>query len=125
MPDLLVVATDSNCKGYVQAREEIRAAGGDDAGSVVYAIPDPHIERWLLIDSAAFKAVFGRGCSPPDQKCDRLRYKRLLFDAVRATGIDLPLGGIERTSDLVDALDLARVERADASLGKLLQALHD
>ena len=51
--------------------------------SVIYAIPDPHIERWLLLDSAAFKKVLDKGCSAPTQKCERGLYKRLLLQAVR------------------------------------------
>ena len=35
---------------------------------VVLAVPDPHVERWLLLDGAAFKAAVGHGCDAPDQK---------------------------------------------------------
>ena len=90
----------------------------------MYAIPDPHIERWLLLDSAAFKAVLGRGCDVPQQKCERRRFKRLLLEAVRATGVTPLLGGIEYTEPLVKAMDLRRLESADESLGRLLKDLH-
>jgi hypothetical protein len=55
-------------------------------------VPDPHIERWLLLDSQAFKEVLHRGCSAPDQKCDRDRYKLLLDEAVRAAEVEPLLG---------------------------------
>ena len=89
----------------------------------MYAIPDPHIERWLLLDSAAFKAVLGRGCEVPQQKCERKRFKRLLLEAVRTAGVTPPLGGIEYTEKLVNAMDLRRLESADESLGRMLKDL--
>jgi len=84
---------------------------------------DPHIERWLLLDSAAFKAGPGRGCDVPQQKCERKHFKRLLLEAVRAAGVTPLLGGIEYTETLVKAMDLRRLESADESLGRLLKNL--
>ena len=52
-PDLLVVALDANCQGYGQHRGEIETVIGELSFRVVLAVPDPHIERWLLLDSAA------------------------------------------------------------------------
>lgn len=101
LPDLLIVATDGNCKGYSERKQEIDSATKSFHGRIIYAIPDPHIERWLLLDSVAFKKVLGKGCSAPIQKCERNLYKRLLLDAVRKTGVNPPLGGIEYTEDLV------------------------
>ena|SRR5579872_4284713 len=92
-------------------------------GKVVYAIPDPHIERWLLLDSNAFKKVLGKGCDAPPRKCERDLYKRLLLQAVRATDLKAPFSGIEYTEDLVNAIDLDYLERNDESLGKLLKEL--
>jgi hypothetical protein len=89
----------------------------------VYAIPDPHIERWLLLDAAAFKAVLGRGCEAPQQKCERRRYKRLLMEAVRSAGVTPLLGGIKYADSLVKMMDLRSVESADESLGRLLKDL--
>jgi len=123
LPDLLLVATDGNCKGYLGRKQEIDIAMKGFAGQVIYAIPDPHIERWLLLDSTAFKKVLGKGCSAPKQKCERHLYKRLLLEAVRQTGINPPLGGIEYAGDLVNAMDLGRLERTDDSMSKLLKPL--
>jgi hypothetical protein len=123
LPDLLIVAIDGNCKGFSGCKQEIDKVMKDFQGSVVYAIPDPHIERWLLLDSAAFKKVLGKGCSAPIQKCERDLYKKLLLQAVRNTGVNPPLGGIEYTEDLVNALDLEYLERLGDSLSKLLKDL--
>ncbi len=122
-PDLLIVATDGNCKGYAGRKQEIDSATKSYHGHLIYAIPDPHIERWLLLDSMAFKKVLGKGCSAPTQKCERNLYKRLLLEAVRNTGINPLLGGIEYTEDLVRAMNLEYLERTEDSLGKILKSL--
>jgi hypothetical protein len=123
VPDLLIVATDGNCKGYLGRKQEVDEATKDFKGSVICAIPDPHIERWLLLDSAAFKKVLGKGCAAPTQKCERGLYKRLLLQAVRNTGAKPRLRGIEYAEALVNAMDLETLERKEPSLGKLLKAL--
>lgn len=120
-PDLIVIATDANCKGVVRRTSELpldRARVG-----VVLAIPEPHIERWLLVDGAAFKDVLGRGCQAPDQKCARDRYKGLLLQAVIDAGVEPSLGGIEYAEDLIAAMDLGRATSADASLRGFIEDL--
>jgi hypothetical protein len=127
-PDLLVIATDANCKGYLKRRQEVDKVINTysaiiSTDRVAHAIPDPHVERWPLLDSAAFKAVLGRGCEAPDYKCERDRYKRLLAEAVRAAGVMPILGGIEHMEDIVNAMDLQKVRSADDSLDRLLGEL--
>jgi hypothetical protein len=122
-PDLLVVAIDANCRGFHDCRQEVEAHLEGMPFKVVMAIPDPHIERWLLLDSSAFKSVLGRGCTPPDHKCDRDRYKGLLAQAVRAAGITPLIGGLEHARDIVQAMDRKRMIGADKSLGRFLQEL--
>jgi hypothetical protein len=123
LPDLLIVGRDANCQGYLKRRQELEPAAEQCGCRVVYAIPDPHIERWLLLDSAAFKAVLGRGCDSPKQKCERKRYKRLPLEAVRAAGVTPLLGGIEYTEDLVKAMQLPFLESEGESLGRLVKDL--
>jgi len=123
LPDLLIVGRDANCQGHQKRRRELEAVAANCGCHVVYAIPDPHIERWLLLDSAAFKAVLGRGCDVPQQKCERRRFKRLLLEAVRTAGVTPLLGGIEFTEKLVKAMDLRRLESADESLCRMLKDL--
>jgi hypothetical protein len=122
-PDLLVIAIDANCRGYNTCRREVEAHLAEMPFKVVMAIPDPHVERWLLLDSSAFKSVLGRGCTPPDSKCDRDRYKGLLAQAVRAAGITPLIGGLEHARDIVQAMDRKRMIGADKSLGRFLQEL--
>ena len=115
MPDLIIVVTDANCSGL---NNRIRAI--NDAAElvsallppVVHAIPDPHIERWLLLDGAAFRRAVGRGCDAPEQKCSRDLYKGLLAEAVLAAGNPPNLGGIEFAEDIVKEMDIERAKRA-------------
>lgn len=122
-PDLLIVARDANCKGFVTRKNEIEKITQDMPNRVVYAIPDPHIERWLLLDSLAFKIVLGKGCNAPDQKCDRGRYKKLLQEAVRNTGRVPLLGGMEHAEDIVNNINIHHVESIDPSISHFLKDL--
>ena len=122
VPDLIVVASDSNCMGYNQRSKEINELITQDISlPVVLAIPDPHIERWLLIDSKAFKTVFGKGCEAPDMQCERNRYKELLRQSIEDAGIRPSLSGIEFAEDIVNAMDIQRAMRADASFKKFVE----
>ena len=120
-PHLIVVATDANCQGF---RERVRGVDPENPPApVVLAVPDPHVERWLLLDGAAFKAVFGQGCEAPDRKCSRNRYKDLLIAAIRDAGRTTYLGGIEYAEDIVRHMDLDRAARSDASLRSFIDNL--
>ena len=121
LPDLIIVATDANCSGL---NERAREIGSQNAPApIILAIPDPHIERWLLLDSAAFKSVFGRGCNAPDQKCDRDLYKQRLSQAIYDAGIMPSLGGIEYAEDIVQQMNLERAKRADRSFRRFADNL--
>ena len=124
LPDLIIVGTDGNCKKPPAREREINLVISDDfAHLVISAIPDLHIERWLLLDSAAFRKVFGKGCPTPDQKCERDRYKRLLLNAIYEAGIDPSSADFEYMADLVSEMSLQRMEQTDSSIGRLLEAL--
>ena len=120
-PDLLVVATDTNCKGISERADEFKVV--ETPFPVILALPDPHIERWLLLDGHAFRQVFGKGCQAPDHKCERLRYKEKLRVAIRATGIEALLGGTEYAEDIVRNMNLSQVASMDKSFGRFLSEL--
>ena len=122
LPDLIVAATDANCKGLNARTREI-ADPDPRTPPVVLAIPDPHIERWLLLDGAAFKAVFDQGCRAPDRKCDRDRYKRHLVEAIQAARVEPSFGGIEYAKDIMRHLDIDRAARADKSFRRFIDNL--
>lgn len=121
LPELIIVATDANCKGLNDRVKELQAI--PSPAPMILAVPDPHIERWLLLDGAAFKAVFGKGCGAPDQKCARDRYKQLLIRAISATGIEPSLGGIEFAEDIVQNIDIDRAANADRSFERFVNEL--
>ncbi|PWT85487.1 MAG: hypothetical protein C5B56_13975 [Proteobacteria bacterium] len=124
VPDLVVVAVDANCKGPNERRGEVEARAGDTLRDrLVSAIADPHVERWFLLDGAAFNTVLGRGCQAPDQKCEKDRYKGLLIQAVLDAGIEPLLGGIEYAEDLAYAMDLRRAAGSDAAFARFIAAL--
>lgn len=120
-PDLVALGTDGNCKGYMQRVRDFEGIREDIP--VVKAIPDPHIERWLLLDGAAFKAVLGQGCHAPDRKCERDRYKQVLMREIRAAGIRPILGGLEFAEEIVGHMDLERAASADPSFKRFLDDL--
>lgn len=122
-PDLVVIATDTNCIGRQKRIQEINAP---PLGiPLVYALPEPHIERWLLLDGAAFKAVCGKGCNAPDLKCNRGRYKTLLVDAIYAAGLQPQIGGIELADDIIAHMNLRRAQQADTSFRHFAEDLYD
>lgn len=115
LPDLVIVATDVNCKGRADRLKELMPNDSFQF-PVAFALPDPHVERWLLLDGAAFRDVVGKGCSAPDHKCERDRYKQILHEAVRQAGIEPILGGLEFAEAIVRKMDLRRAGRSDVAL---------
>ena len=122
-PDLLIVATDANCKGVNERTRQI--GHRDEPAPMILALPDPHIERWLLLDGAAFKEVFGMGCAAPDQKCDRGRYKERLIEAIYAAGTIPRLGGIEYAEDIMQRINIDRAASMDPSFRRFVTALRN
>jgi hypothetical protein len=125
--DLIVVAIDGNCQGYQAKRRELAAMAEQTgyAGDIVYAVPDPHIERWYLEDVSGLSQTVEEPLNPdvPAYKCEKARYKTALRDALQEAGIYAPLGGIEYGEDLVEYLDLYRVGQADAGFRHFVDEL--
>ena len=126
LPDSIIVVVDANCQGHTGRKALMNrelAFYPQFEQLVSYAIPDPHIERWMLADPKAFQEVFGRGCTVPAVKCAKDEYKKLLRREIRESGIDAPLGGEEFAEDIVKAMNLGQVEGREASLGLFLKNL--
>jgi len=123
LPDGLIVALDANCQGYNRRRDLLDAPAANLKDLLIHAIPDPHIERWLLLDGEAFKAVLGRGCKAPDDKCEKQRYKRLLAEAVLEAGVQPLLGGVEYAEDIADRINVQRACDHDASFNRFVGEL--
>ena len=123
LPHLILVGTDGNCKKPPEREREIHQALSGFTDFVICAIPEPHIERWLLLDAEAFKSVFGRGCLTPDRKCEQDRYKRLLLNAILQAGLEPSLTNFGYVADIVNAMNFQRLARRNDSLGRLFKAL--
>lgn len=123
LPDLIIVGTDSNSKGFLQREKEINQAISNLADRVISMIPKPHIECWLLLDSEAFKKVFGGSCSVPNRKRNRDRYKHLLLQAIQEAGVVPLLGGIEYMANFVNTMNLQHVAQNDRSFRRFFRAL--
>lgn len=120
MPDTVVVAIDANCQGVNERRKIVEQRAGPLRERLLMAIPNPHVERWYMLDGRAFKRLVGRGCRAPDQKCEKDRYKRLLNLAIREAGVEPLLGGVEYAADLANAMDLERASRSDREFNHFL-----
>lgn len=122
--DILVVAIDGNCKGVAEVTNRLREITDRNgyAGAVVYAIPDPHIEKWYMADVSACQKVLDTTEQPqcPAYKCEKGRYKRAFTEAIRKTGV-IPLqGGSEYAPAIADQMDLFHAGKRDESLGRFL-----
>lgn len=126
LPDLIIVATDANCKGRKDRVKEINIS--NPPAPIIFAIPDPPIERWLLLDGAAFKAIFNKGCKVPDLKCNRDCYKQQLIQAIQSAettpGTTPNLGGIEFAEDIARKMNIQRAKHADSSFQRFVDAIN-
>ncbi|MBI2886622.1 MAG: hypothetical protein HYY02_05390 [Chloroflexi bacterium] len=126
-PDVLVLAIDGNCSGYNARKREIqrRVQEKHYGGSLVCAVPNPHMEKWYLSDPTGFRQCFESPYTPvvPRHKCERNKYKGLLASALSQSGVDAPLGGAEYGADIVECIDLNRASQNDISLKKFLSDL--
>ena len=105
--DFLVVAIDGNCKGHRERVEQLEKKIKSDhpfKERVVYAVPDPHIERWYLMDQRALKVGVGLDRAPnlPSYKCRRDYYKKVLNQALKESNVSSLLGGAEYAERIVD-----------------------
>jgi len=107
--DLLVIASDANCSTFVKKRNEIQKRLKDYPGPIALALPDPHIEHWLLLDPRAFQqgVDIAQGIELPQYKCDKNYYKTELNRLLQSEGIvpQFP-GGIEFAPDIIKHLNM-------------------
>lgn len=117
--DVLVVGSDGNCNGFVKRRTQLNAAAkGVPYPAVITAIPDPHIERWYLLDSQALADAAGVPvqAASPAAKCDKDHYKKLLKDAFAQHDLYPPLGGAEYGPSIATTMNLYAAGVADHAL---------
>jgi hypothetical protein len=122
--NLLIVAIDSNCKGWTQARADIEAEIDQQRfPSSAVACPDLHVERWYLADPQGLKESLNVRVTLEKRKCERERYKNQLVEALEEAGHSVLLSGAEFASEIVDAMDLYRAGKNEPSLKHFLDQL--
>lgn len=107
--DLLVVASDGNCQGFAAKRNALLAiAPNQTYPRVITAIPDPHVERWFLLDGSALKNAATLVHQPqlPAYKCEKGFYKKLLRSAFERGRVFPLLGGIEYGPEVAENMNL-------------------
>jgi len=126
---VLIAAIDANCKKRTTRVKELAKCVDDThplKGIIVYAIPDPHVERWYLLDQRALKLAAGLPRAPelPQYKCKKGYYKSALSQALRDGGVSSILGGAEYAEKIVENFqDLDTLGRLDESFQAFVQDL--
>lgn len=129
--DILVVASDGNCTGYNKKKRQLVNYAGkanftrDDI--LVFAAPDPHIERWYMDDPLGFNKAVGSGVLPviPPYKCEKGFYKKVMRETIASSGVKSQIGGYEYGERIVEEMDLYKAGKADRSLKHFLDDLGD
>ncbi|SRR6266404_23471 len=122
--NLLVVGSDGNCKGFTTRRDQIlQKAVGSPFTEVIAAVPDPHVERWYLLDIPALEtaADVHIALPPVPQKCEKNFYKHLLRHAFDGTEVTPPLGGIEYGERIALEMNLYDAGKQDHGLGDFVE----
>jgi hypothetical protein len=122
--DALIVGSDGNCNGFTKRRAQLNAAAKDvPYSTVITAIPDPHVERWYLLDNQALAAASGVPVQaiPPNAKCDKGHYKKLLKDAFAAHNLFPPLGGAEYGPRVAETMNLYDAGVSDHALRDFIE----
>lgn len=129
--DILIIASDGNCSGYQEKKQKLlkyaEKTHFPQLDILIFAIPDPHIERWYLNDPKGFNQAIGSGVLPvlPPYKCEKGRYKKVMRDAVASSDIKAQFGGYEYGEKIVGSMDLYRALKNDASLKHFIDDLKD
>lgn len=131
VPHLVVVAVDGNCKRRSARVKELLTRVKDTnplRDRIAFAVPEPYIERWYLLDPRAFKEGTGATRSPTlpptPRKCKKGgHYKALLSKALRDGGVSSLLGGPEFAERIVENIDLDMLARQNAGFAEFLKGL--
>jgi len=125
---LLVVAIDGNCKGHndrIKQLEKMIKSDHPLRNKIIFAVPDPHIERWYMMDQKAFKMGVGLKKSPDmaAYKCKKNYYKQLLHQTFKESNINSLLGGSEYGERIVNQIDeMEKFSKVDAGCQSFMQS---
>ncbi len=89
----------------------------------VAGCPDPHVERWLIADVTAFHGVVGVPAPVVPSKAGKGGYKAALKAAIRDAGHLALTDPMEFSTDVVEKMNLHRVEKDVRCLGHFISEL--
>lgn len=122
--DVLIVCIDGDRKGATEVTRQLKefAERSVYGGIIIYAIPEPHIEKWYLADLSACQQAIGALEQPkcPPLKSEKDRYKRALIDAIRGAGVTPLQGGAEYGAEIAAKMNLYDAGKNDDSLGRFI-----
>ena len=117
LADCIVLGSDGNCNGLNKKRQSLEKnlRPLDLPQTIILAIPNPHIERWYMLDSKALSEAVGESVMDhaPRQKCEKGHYKQLLKDAIQSAGVVPLQGGAEYGGEIAKSLDLYKVSKSE------------
>lgn len=121
--DLLIVAIDGNCKGHMEREKEIIKGIKDIDDKLICCIPDPHIERWYLLDLHALKTAVATELEvqQPPMKCEKDYYKKILGNELKK--VSSLLGGAEYAEKVVENLNFQILEENDKGFKRFIDGL--
>ena len=125
-PDLLLIVVDCNCTAYNDTVKAIdNVIRKDIFPHYIIACPDPHIEKWYLIDPDGFQDIIGVYPKMQLEKCEKNYYKNLFRDYIKESGKPSLLGGIDFGGEIVQAMDFYRSGKNDASFKHMVEDIRN
>ncbi len=123
----MIVMIDGNCHGPAERKREMLDIAdklGVANDHLVFGVPDPHIERWLL-DQSALQTVVRADIrvDAPEYKCERDLYKRRLREALNGVGISPLAGGVEYAATIMQHVDLMKPGCGDSQIPEFADGL--
>ncbi len=122
--DIFIVAVDGNCKGSAEReRELLQRIPTEHQTRIVYCVPDPHIERWYLLDLQALGDATGLhiNINQPSYNKNKDYYKSLLGEHVKQAGS--LFGGMEYGDDIARHVNFQQLRRVDPGFGRFIDDL--
>jgi hypothetical protein len=114
---IVVVAVDSDCKGRAPVVDTIRgiAERVGYQGSIIGAVPVPHIEKWYCEDRKAFALGTGAPMPALPFKCEPDYYKRAVLASLKQSGVVAPLAAAPYGADIARVVNLELLRTNDSS----------
>ncbi len=119
----LIVAIDSNCSPYKEMRKKIAKIVGENLSTLyALAIPNPHIERWYMLDTSALNKILGVKKTQPVKKakCKKDYYKNLFDKIIKESNKVAPLGAPDFAEEIVQEMDLYEAGKNDSSFKQFI-----